>query len=1049
MGDFLKALWQQTVSQGANIWSSWRDPSRRATPEGPQRPTDWFELSRSVNSLMSEGRLAEATDLLEKVLDLSDEHYTDPTKLADWRAQVFEKAGDECLAEIQIVLTLVGFLAITFRVQDGRRLLAAVLNVDPTKLDEPERVAAAVAELTQLPSDPTFRVSFAMTTANLFGVTGETATGLRLLEQAAGIEKDDYAAPEALARRLRQDLDGVDFEVRTAWLTVLNALLLDQGRADDALALFAADLGATTELFDAAPSDLVQILQARLGRISSYGLGTYPRGLARTLSVGGRTEKAVAVLEAYAELDASCYEREEVLESRLQRLLDRTNRMTAVSFIHELIGLLKDSGQIDKASFLLRIYVDRFILADGQADSFDKSLVADFTSLFELWLELFGGEESPLPIMICRKLVNQIQRGFGSAPSLEDRKAFWRIIGSLRSRLMAVGHRQATATQDPEQRRRIFSELFIWDAELSQRLLLERFLMGERSVIPAGGLPQSGGEVAELLKPYIGRCRGTLSFDSAWLDELDFTPSVEPAGSDAPGTALLKQQADERSLASVLGSEALFLRAAFDPEGRLFWSLWSSDGRRLALQAHGSGKTTDLEDLRWAVARHDFTLGLLREQARRSSGPRRDFRNKAGTFEAEAEDLQNALRLLADTLGTEATASTEESRKLLDDFQSVFRPPSRQVADIFAGLMDHLKKNMEDFQKPPKDLRRQLLPNLCRPLFASRPDHPEKRRTWAALAAKRVQDFTALVGSLLGAGRPTTAALDAATQRFLDDAGQLAELHHLDLPPDRDLVLQVDELLHSVPLAFLPVNGRPLYGQVKSIRTTLGLLMDASQANLEETSAASPGRLLVLSHDQHDSEALPGMARLHLEMERIGKEQNCETLAASFQTPATAGVLRAALDVDPRFDVVTICGHGSSERAGVVLGAPDKQPKGELWQGAGCDLSGVDWLFLVSCSIGRVEQTGERDAEGFAVELALHGARSMAAFRWPVSSNEAPAFAAEAIERYLKSRRQGLTGPLRARALNDARRFFLDGAGESGQKASLHTIAACELYGLG
>ncbi len=142
-----------------------------------------------------------------------------------------------------------------------------------------------------------------------------------------------------------------------------------------------------------------------------------------------------------------------------------------------------------------------------------------------------------------------------------------------------------------------------------------------------------------------------------------------------------------------------------------------------------------------------------------------------------------------------------------------------------------------------------------------------------------------------------------------------------------------------------------------------------------------------------------------------------------------------------RVRVLTVCGHGREREAGIELWG------GELWDGTGCDFDRVELLVQVSCSMGRVAQSGAVDATGFCLQLAVHNARSVAAGRWPLHSHESVRFAEALVENYLRLRQAhpDRTG-LRAEALNQTRNEFLDGKRGG---CGWNTAAAFELYGLG
>jgi hypothetical protein len=178
----------------------------------------------------------------------------------------------------------------------------------------------------------------------------------------------------------------------------------------------------------------------------------------------------------------------------------------------------------------------------------------------------------------------------------------------------------------------------------------------------------------------------------------------------------------------------------------------------------------------------------------------------------------------------------------------------------------------------------------------------------------------------------------------------------------------------------------------------------------------------------------------------LSRRHGLEWYAAAVDPEGTTALLFAGLDLGG-FRAVSVCGHGNEYHAGVELG-----PGRQLWDGQGRDLSGVELLLLVSCSLGRIASTGERDVEGFCVQLALQRARSVLACRWPVQCQQATDVANEVLAHYLRLREDigiqagsSLTAArLRARALNLARTELLKDARDD----YFNTIAAFELYGL-
>lgn len=455
---------------------------------------------------------------------------------------------------------------------------------------------------------------------------------------------------------------------------------------------------------------------------------------------------------------------------------------------------------------------------------------------------------------------------------------------------------------------------------------------------------------------------------------------------------------DEAGVAASLGPTGLLLRVTFDPEGRLVWGALRSDGPRLDLAGFGAGAPGDLQLLRWATARHDFSIGLLHWIAKTWRLP--PLRS------AGREALLAALRLLADSAepGTRLTEATEALS-------------GRFLKEVPASIL-------------------RLFRVLTWPLAEAGSDPIGVQELRAA------ERFVAEIDKKKPQGRD---ALDAVTADYLRHVAKTWDLSPLDasLTPDTDLVVQGDDALHAVPVAWLPRDGEPLYRRVRTVRASLAPQLDALLEETDRDSSAGPDgrRLLSVSYFGSEDPAREGARWLHHGHLRLAERFGALSVAGADEATGAVGSIRAALEQHCGFTTAAVCGHGDFEQAGILLGGE----KGEkvLWQGQGCDLSRVDWLLLVSCSIGRASRTGDLDVEGFCVQLAVHRARSVLACRWPVLAVEAAAFANEAVCQYLTL--EGQAGR-RARALSAARRAVCEG---ERPLIGLNTAAAFELYGLG
>jgi hypothetical protein len=283
----------------------------------------------------------------------------------------------------------------------------------------------------------------------------------------------------------------------------------------------------------------------------------------------------------------------------------------------------------------------------------------------------------------------------------------------------------------------------------------------------------------------------------------------------------------------------------------------------------------------------------------------------------------------------------------------------------------------------------------------------------------------------------------------------IAEIWRLDSltpvldPATTNLVLLLDDVLHSMPIAHLPVQEQPLFSQVRSIRESLAFLLDELQQEIEAQTfenMKSKGRLMTVSWYDLDDD---GIYLLHKGQERLAQSHQMEWYSASENPQGLISSVRQGLQQFGSFRVVTICGHGHPD-IGVKLADPIP------WLGQGCPLNLVEFLVLVSCSVGRVTANGTRDVQGLVVELAIHRARSVLACRWPVISFPAAIFANTVIAEYLKLHHDfnacSTIGDscLRAWAVNAARKklWSKDILG-SDPPVGLYTMAAFELYGLG
>jgi hypothetical protein len=328
--------------------------------------------------------------------------------------------------------------------------------------------------------------------------------------------------------------------------------------------------------------------------------------------------------------------------------------------------------------------------------------------------------------------------------------------------------------------------------------------------------------------------------------------------------------------------------------------------------------------------------------------------------------------------------------------------------------------------------------------------------------------------------------LDSRTNEFLKAVSKALQLDALAdaLTEHDDLVVQVDDILHAVPLAFVTVDRRYLFERVRSVRVSLSLSvddelshLDSRQANPDWFARSSDqpdptelaARVIGLSWFDPDANELPARLcarRFHQDLAAVTVTcGGLEYRAAGENPSGSHSALAADLAVGGPVRILAMLGHGDQQLAGVKLADG-------FWTGAellrappnesltGCDLSEVEFLIQVSCTVGRVLQTGTRDVEGFCANLVVGRVRSAVAGLWDLFADDAITFAISLAQHYLQTRIQldedrvrwgfasfDIQRP-RARSLAAARRAWLS-ANRERVPRFLNTVAAFELYGRG
>lgn len=910
---------------------------------------------------------------------------------------------------------------------------------------------------------------------------------LTVLESAFAIQEEDYREPQTIIAILDRGALGSGWAARELMLSGLATAWLSRGRRDRAQALIEADWGIVAADFAdhrllfskvrrrldelmafPAPLNFTLAMNYAAQLITSSGTLDFPlphrekllsravylaldrhlgkneiaklidylgrdlagRSAARfrahsalllplIYSPGHGLAGAVEYLEHAGGLEPGDYRSPAALADKLVATASEPESIPFL--VSTLIAFKLRADRPVEARMLCEAFLQRLTFLGERSD--DAVIVGAIVAIYQRWILLAGREDGRRFGEVCRQIVEFLRGSFkDQGIALADRLDFVREAESLRRSVLGTAYWWAEQPGEASRAQQWLVDLLAWDAELSQRVIVERYLTGRIASIPPGAPPSP--------EPPDSGDAMTLSL-AAYLEEKAERPGRVPepperaAGIGLPldgGEAellrrIIDQGADASVIAAALGAGGLLVRASFDEKGCLRWSAFRTGGpadRHLEAVVHGSSVGSLLQPLRGLLARHDFQMAVLRSS---SGNGKPSFPILLATLESHLASLEAAA---LDTDGS--------GEGIVPALLQAFSKLERHSASPAVGI----------------------LKDACRPWLALEPDpdDPELRPQDLQRELKALRATIANIRRDGADGSP--AALDRATAALLAEVVMLWPVDALApfLAPETEVVFQVDDALHGIPLAYLPVAGQPLCRRVASVRTSWSILFELVQRRAESAATEARGgreRLLSISHfepGEHNSDELQSCAKvLHREQWRLAQVFGLECWMAGEYPPGSAAVIARAL-ADPHFySAVSICGHGTTRQPGVRLAD-------ELWNGCGCDLSRVGWLHMICCSLGHIAQTGDRDVAGFCVELAVHRARSILACRWPVSAPQAIRFASQVLETFLAT--GGVAPRARSRALNAVRLQWLDGAaGLPGGASGLNTAAAFELFGLG
>lgn len=456
-----------------------------------------YEMILTLAGLLLVFEPAYGVCLLEAYLGVPGGDYTDPSASAITVAQLKQLPEE---VQFKFGMFLVAALNNNERSTEAGALLAKWFELK----NEPEDIVRVQSILKPLPKKE--RANILQLLASYWNNSGRHQDSLTLLESYLNLKPRDYSSP----RRLRERLQSLSPSVTSAYLFQLsNALSLNnQGeshfctlhfklclenlalplvfliylqkwdapnhhRYEDARRLWESYLWIDFKQYRHLKK-LGQTLDDRLQYLPIEMQFSLVSQYAYRLRNVGRYYEALLLLQAHLHISSFSAPDLKQLFQLLSSKLQGVSPTVASRYLETLATVLEGRERSEIAAFVLEIWLQGW--AYPYANSIDPSA---FCSLFVLWLDYFGknsDRDDDEVFEICRALIPQLRRTLvETAVTLEDRSRFIKTTASLRQRVVETGLYQLQRDTDPIQSAKSKLEVLLWDFELSQRILLERF----------------------------------------------------------------------------------------------------------------------------------------------------------------------------------------------------------------------------------------------------------------------------------------------------------------------------------------------------------------------------------------------------------------------------------------------------------------------------------------------------------------------------------------------------------------------------------------------
>ena len=446
------------------------------------RPNQVFAFGFKLATTLGHGeRTEDALAVTEALLRIRSDSFSDFQQLSSHLRNVPEGVDrEEWLAAIFWLLWLLDQAG---RQAEGIALFEATFGITPDDYPSAQHLWGKV----QLP--PGFEPLMILIAGALFS-SGRFSAALALLEFVLEIQPASYRDPSLLAERQQLGMRRLPRELYDPSLLLLLATLLLEERTEDALVFLMGDLGLCRADL-ANPDRVVDRLQERCRLMPPDAAGRHAFTASLVLTRAGFAAAATAALEADVELEGLDWEDLLTLSAALDERLGDLLPTGRLMYLFQIYQSLAETGYGRKAALLVDAYVRALSPLAGREE--DPYLGPLLCVMFEIWLSEWGQDASRHPLELCRNLMPYLRQSLvQQGVWLEDRERFIREVGDLRRRIVQTGLYWAARETDPARAKEVRRTVLLWDLELAQRLLVERFLLGEIHAVPAGEPPKAG-----------------------------------------------------------------------------------------------------------------------------------------------------------------------------------------------------------------------------------------------------------------------------------------------------------------------------------------------------------------------------------------------------------------------------------------------------------------------------------------------------------------------------------------------------------------------------